>query len=220
MPVPRFVSSTPPQKPSCVCALCSAHACLTCNASTDRVGGFELSGMSSTVVTPPAAAARVAQSKPSHSVRPGSLICTCVSTMPGISVSSSCRVIVSCAAGAVVSPGASVAPVPCPACRPGATEVIMPSSTSTVPNTVAPPTSMWPVIARSWMFPLISRLHRQHDVGAQRGRVGCAARGHRLAQSRRDVLDRVRERVGSIRHVVLAHRLERAVADAALATHV
>ena len=39
--------------------------------------------MSTIVVTPPAAAARVAVSKPSHSVRPGSLTCTCVSTRPG-----------------------------------------------------------------------------------------------------------------------------------------
>ena len=39
--------------------------------------------MSTSVVTPPAAAARVAVSKPSHSVRPGSLTCTWVSTMPG-----------------------------------------------------------------------------------------------------------------------------------------
>ena len=35
------------------------------------------------VVTPPAAAARVAVEKPSHSVRPGSLMCTCESTSPG-----------------------------------------------------------------------------------------------------------------------------------------
>jgi len=39
--------------------------------------------MSTIVVMPPAAAARVAVSKPSHSVRPGSLTCTCVSTRPG-----------------------------------------------------------------------------------------------------------------------------------------
>ena len=45
--------------------------------------GSLLSGMSTSVVTPPAAAARVAVAKPSHSVRPGSLRCTCVSTMPG-----------------------------------------------------------------------------------------------------------------------------------------
>ena len=48
-----------------------------------------LSGMSTMVVTPPAAAARVAVAKPSHSVRPGSLTCTWVSTSPGISTSSS-----------------------------------------------------------------------------------------------------------------------------------
>ena len=47
------------------------------------------SGMSTIVVTPPAAAARVAVAKPSHSVRPGSLTCTCVSTSPGMSTSSS-----------------------------------------------------------------------------------------------------------------------------------
>ena len=47
------------------------------------VAGTLLSGMSTSVVTPPAAAARVAVSKPSHSVRPGSLMCTCVSTTPG-----------------------------------------------------------------------------------------------------------------------------------------
>src|SRR5688572_4429887 len=44
------------------------------------------SGMSINVVTPPAAAARVAVSKPSQSVRPGSLICTCVSTRPGMTI--------------------------------------------------------------------------------------------------------------------------------------
>ena len=39
------------------------------------------------MVTPPAAAARVAVAKPSHSVRPGSLTCTWVSTSPGSSTS-------------------------------------------------------------------------------------------------------------------------------------
>ena len=48
------------------------------------VAGIELSGMSRIVVTPPAAAAAVAVAKPSHSVRPGSLTCTWVSTMPGM----------------------------------------------------------------------------------------------------------------------------------------
>ena len=44
--------------------------------------------MSTIVVTPPAAAACVAVSNPSHSVRPGSFTCTCESTTPGMSVSS------------------------------------------------------------------------------------------------------------------------------------
>ena len=45
---------------------------------------MEFSGMSMMVVTPPAAAARVAEAKPSHSVRPGSLTWTWVSTRPGM----------------------------------------------------------------------------------------------------------------------------------------
>ncbi len=43
-----------------------------------------LSGMSTTVVTPPAAAERVAVAKPSHSVRPGSFMWTWASTIPGM----------------------------------------------------------------------------------------------------------------------------------------
>ena len=42
------------------------------------------SGMSTIVVTPPAAAALVAVQQPSQSVRPGSLTCTCESTRPGM----------------------------------------------------------------------------------------------------------------------------------------
>ena len=48
------------------------------------VAGTLLSGMSTIVVTPPAAAAGDAVSNPSHSVRPGSLTWTCVSTRPGM----------------------------------------------------------------------------------------------------------------------------------------
>ncbi len=59
------------------------------SAATVVVGGMLLSGMSTIVVTPPAAAARVALAKPSHSVRPGSLTWTWVSTSPGSSTSSS-----------------------------------------------------------------------------------------------------------------------------------
>ena len=55
------------------------------SAATSTVGGMLLSGMSTIVVTPPAAAAAVAVAKPSHSVRPGSLTCTWLSTRPGSS---------------------------------------------------------------------------------------------------------------------------------------
>lgn len=55
--------------------------------STVVVGGMALSGMSMSVVTPPAAAALVPVQNPSHSVRPGSLRCTWVSTIPGMSTS-------------------------------------------------------------------------------------------------------------------------------------
>ena len=70
--------------------LVAGHGPLLARAPpTVVVGGMLLSGMSTIVVTPPAAAARVALAKPSHSVRPGSLTCTCVSTSPGSSTSSS-----------------------------------------------------------------------------------------------------------------------------------
>ncbi len=45
--------------------------------------------MSTIAVTPPTAAAAVADAKPSQSVRPGSLTWTCVSTTPGMSTASS-----------------------------------------------------------------------------------------------------------------------------------
>ncbi len=73
----------PPQKPRSIQAWPSAVFRLASSPATVVVGGTELSGMSMTVVTPPAAAARVAVAKPSHSVRPGSLTCTWVSTRPG-----------------------------------------------------------------------------------------------------------------------------------------
>jgi hypothetical protein len=47
------------------------------------VGGMAFSGISTTVVTPPLAAACVPVQKPSHSVRPGSLRWTWASTRPG-----------------------------------------------------------------------------------------------------------------------------------------
>ena len=71
--------------PSISCAL--RRAWLP-SAAAVVVAGMLLSGMSISVVTPPAAAARVAVSKPSQSVRPGSLMWTCVSTRPGMTTDS------------------------------------------------------------------------------------------------------------------------------------
>jgi hypothetical protein len=78
----------PPQKPTSTHVSPSAALRLTSSAATSTVGGMLLSGMSTMVVTPPDAAALVAVSNPSHSVRPGSLTCTCESTRPGSSTSS------------------------------------------------------------------------------------------------------------------------------------
>ena len=76
-----------PRSPRPRCADGRAAARLTASAAVVVVGGRLFSGMSISVVTPPAAAALVAVAKPSHSVRPGSLTCTWVSTRPGSSTS-------------------------------------------------------------------------------------------------------------------------------------
>ena len=68
---------TPPQKPTSVQHWPWAASRLIVRFSTVVVGGIELSGMSTTVVTPPDSAALVPVQKPSHSVRPGSFKCTC-----------------------------------------------------------------------------------------------------------------------------------------------
>ena len=68
--------TAPPQNATSTLTWPFATSRFTCNASTVVVGGIELRGMSTIVVTPPAAAARVAVAKPSHSVRPGSFTCT------------------------------------------------------------------------------------------------------------------------------------------------
>jgi len=75
----------PPQKATSTCSLPRAAASLRANSSAVTVVGKLLSGMSTHVVTPPAAAARVAVEKPSQSARPGSFMCTCRSTRPGLS---------------------------------------------------------------------------------------------------------------------------------------
>lgn len=67
-----FPGITPPQNPTsaqhwprAVCRLISRFCKVV-------VGGIEFNGISTTVVIPPATAARVPVQKPSHSVRPGS----------------------------------------------------------------------------------------------------------------------------------------------------
>ena len=95
----RLPGTAPPQKPTSTRTWPSATARFSSSAATVVVGGTQLSGMSTIVVTPPAAAARVAVAKPSHSVRPGSLTCTWVSTSPGSSTSSSARSTMRSAAG-------------------------------------------------------------------------------------------------------------------------
>jgi len=68
---------TPPQKPTSVQHWPRAASRLIVRFSTVVVGGIELSGISTTVVTPPDRAALVPVQKPSQSVRPGSFKCTC-----------------------------------------------------------------------------------------------------------------------------------------------
>src|SRR5712664_1304701 len=60
------------------CPCCPIHVALalrfTARASGEVVAGTQFKGMSTNIVYPPAAAARVAMRKPSHSVLPGSLM--------------------------------------------------------------------------------------------------------------------------------------------------
>ena len=84
--------TAPPQNATSTASWPAAAACLARSAGTVTVGGMLFSGMSTIVVTPPAAAAAVAVANPSHSVRPGSFTCTWLSTSPGSSTSSRARV--------------------------------------------------------------------------------------------------------------------------------
>ena len=78
----------PPQNATSTLSFPSAAARFSDKARTLTVGGIELSGMSTIVVVPPAAAAFVAVLNPSHSDLPGSLTWTCESTSPGITTRS------------------------------------------------------------------------------------------------------------------------------------
>src|SRR5262249_24842145 len=81
---PVFPGTTPPQNPVSTKHWPSAALNFSRNASVVVVAGIEFKGMSMIVVTPPAAAARVAVANPSQCVRPGSFTWTCVSARPGI----------------------------------------------------------------------------------------------------------------------------------------
>ena len=81
---PALPGTTPPMNSTLTDSLPARRVALGLERRDRRRRGMVLSGMSRIVVTPPAAAARVAVAKPSHSVRPGSLTWTCVSTRPGI----------------------------------------------------------------------------------------------------------------------------------------
>ena len=81
----RLPGTAPPQNATSMASWPAAAARLRSSAATVTVGGMLFSGMSTIVVTPPAAAAAVAVANPSHSVRPGSLTCTWLSTSPGSS---------------------------------------------------------------------------------------------------------------------------------------
>ena len=117
---PRLAGTAPPQKATSTAHCPAAAARFTASDAGSSVGGRLLSGMSTIVVTPPAAAARVAVANPSHSVRPGSLTCTWVSTSPGSSTTSS------------PSSTTGLAPLPRTDRSSGPTPVITPPATVTV----------------------------------------------------------------------------------------
>ncbi len=67
----RLSGTAPPQNPTSTASLSCASACFAFRSARVVVGGTEFSGMSTSVVTPPRAAAWVPVTNPSHSVRPG-----------------------------------------------------------------------------------------------------------------------------------------------------
>ena len=90
----RLAGTAPPQKPTSTWHWPAAARRLAVSAAVLTVTGRLSSGMSPSVVMPPAAAALVAEAKPSHPVFPGSQTCTWVSTRPGSSTTSSSSVTV------------------------------------------------------------------------------------------------------------------------------
>ena len=80
---PEFSGTRPPQNPTSTKILSFATRIFSLRMAAVVAAGLEFRGMSSSVVTPPAAAALVAVSKPSQSALPGSLTWTWRSTRPG-----------------------------------------------------------------------------------------------------------------------------------------
>ena len=69
----EFPGTTPPQRATSTWHFSCAACLFASSPATVVVAGTLFSGISTSVVTPPAAAARVACSNPSQSARPGSL---------------------------------------------------------------------------------------------------------------------------------------------------
>src|SRR5438477_2825604 len=103
-----------PQSPKSTCALLRARGDLDSRAPALSTAGTVF-GMSSTTVTPPAAAAAVSVPKSSFSGKPGSRLWTCTSTAPG----------------KMYLPRASTSVPSAVSARPGSTLVTTPSLTST-----------------------------------------------------------------------------------------
>ena len=74
---------SPPQSAKSKCDFSPAMSRFFSSDAASTTGGVEFSGMSKKVVPPAAASARLPVSKPSQSVRPGSLKCTWASIHPG-----------------------------------------------------------------------------------------------------------------------------------------
>ena len=79
----RALSETPPHSMKSTCALAWMAISFSCRFAREVTGGSEVHGMSTTHVTPPAAAALVPVSKSSRWVNPGSSKWTCPSITPG-----------------------------------------------------------------------------------------------------------------------------------------
>jgi hypothetical protein len=128
----------PPHSAKSTSAAPSAAARLASNATASVVGGSAFSGMSTAVVVPPAASARVPVSKPSHAVRPGSLRWTWASTTPG----RTCRPVASISSRADSSSAGATA-----AMRPSATPTSArraPSGATSVPPRTARSSALIP----------------------------------------------------------------------------